>query len=199
MITDASGTFGVGIINDSKHGWDKPTDNTLRLTLIHTPRPANNYTYQSSNDLGRHRFTFAIAGHAGDWRQGRLPARAAQLNQPLVAFQSPTRMPGPWVASFSMLSTDDLSGQVAVVALKKAEDSDELIVRLQEQYGQPREDDACGCRPVSSTRARSQRRRRGSRRHFPCRPAGRAGRWAPHAAPDACQWISSPTSRARLR
>ena len=38
-ITDASGRFGVGIINDSKHGWDKPGDNTLRLTLIHTPRP----------------------------------------------------------------------------------------------------------------------------------------------------------------
>ena len=64
-ITDASGRFGVGIINDSKHGWDKPTDNTLRLTLIHTPRPVGGYTYQSSNDLGRHRFIFSIAGHAG--------------------------------------------------------------------------------------------------------------------------------------
>jgi alpha-mannosidase len=135
-VTDVGGSFGVGVINDSKHGWDKPTDNTLRLTLIHTPRPATGYTYQSSNDLGRHRFTFAIAGHAGDWRRGRLPIRAAQLNQPLVAFQSDTH-PGPMGRSFSILSTDNLAGQVAIAALKKAEDSDELIVRLQEQYGLP--------------------------------------------------------------
>ena len=135
-ITDASRSFGVGILNDSKYGWDKPTDDTLRLTLIHTPRPRGGYTYQSSNDLGHHRFVYAIAGHAGDWRQGRLPLRAAELNQPLIAF-STTAHDGPLGASFSMLTLDDTSGQVAAVALKKAEDSDEIIVRLQERYGQP--------------------------------------------------------------
>ena len=133
-ITDASGRFGVGIINDSKHGWDKPNDNTLRLTLIHTPRPVSGYTYQSSNDLGRHQFLFSIAGHQGDWRQGRMPHRATQLNQPPIAFQADAH-PGPLGRSFSMVSVDDQSGQVAIVALKKAEDSDELVVRLQERYG----------------------------------------------------------------
>jgi alpha-mannosidase len=133
-ITDSSGSFGVGIINDSKYGWDKPSDDTLRLTLIHTPRPRTSYTYQSSNDLGRHRFVFAIAGHAGDWRRGRMPRRAAELNQPLVAFSADPHA-GALGRSFSMLSLDDANGQVAAVALKKAEDSDEIIVRLQERYG----------------------------------------------------------------
>ncbi len=133
-ITDTSGAFGVGILNDSKYGWDKPADDTLRLTLIHTPKPRASYTYQSSNDLGRHRFTFAIAGHAGDWRRGRLPLRAAELNQPLLAFQAGAH-DGALGRSFSMLTVDDASGQVAAVALKKAEDSDEIIVRLQERYG----------------------------------------------------------------
>ena len=36
-----------------------------------------------------------------------------------------------------MIGIDDQTGQVAVVALKKAEDSDELVVRLQERYGVP--------------------------------------------------------------
>jgi alpha-mannosidase len=135
-ITDASGRFGVGIINDSKHGWDKPNDNTLRLTLIHTPRPVGSYTYQSSNDLGRHQFLFSIAGHQGDWRQGRLPHRATQVNQPPIAFQADAH-PGPLGRSFSMIGVDDQTGQVAIVALKKAEDSDELVVRLQERYGMP--------------------------------------------------------------
>lgn len=135
-ITDRSGAFGVGILNDSKYGWDKPTDDTLRLTLIHTPKPRTSYTYQRSNDLGRHRFTFSIAGHAGDWRRGRLPLRAAQVNQPLVAFQADAHA-GTLGSSFSMLTVDDTGGQVAAVALKKAEDSDEIIVRLQERYGLP--------------------------------------------------------------
>jgi len=135
-LTDTSGSFGVGIINDSKYGWDKPDEGTLRLTLLHTPRPTTNYTYQSSNDLGRHRFVFAIAGHAGDWRQGRMPARAAQLNQPLIAFQADAHA-GALGRAFSLASLDDATGQVAIAALKKAEDSDEIVVRLMERYGRP--------------------------------------------------------------
>ncbi|HTI35980.1 MAG TPA: glycoside hydrolase family 38 C-terminal domain-containing protein [Vicinamibacterales bacterium] len=136
-LTDASGSFGVGIINDSKYGWDKPDDGTLRLTLLHTPRPTTRYTYQSSNDLGHHRFVFAIAGHAGDWRQGRMPARAAELNQPLVAFEADAH-DGALGASFSMASLDDPTGEVAITAMKHAEDSDEIVVRLQERYGRAR-------------------------------------------------------------
>jgi alpha-mannosidase len=140
-IDDTGGTFGAGVINDSKHGWDKPDNNTLRLTLLHTPRPNAGYTYQSSNDLGHHRFVYAIAGHGGDWRQGRLPVRATQLNQPLVAFQT-TAHPGALGRAYSMVTLltsglPDATGQVQVVAMKKAEDSDEVILRFQERYGQP--------------------------------------------------------------
>ncbi|MBZ5498622.1 MAG: alpha-mannosidase [Acidobacteriia bacterium] len=134
-LTDAGGAFGAAVLNDSKYGWDKPADNVLRLTLLHTPLPKA-YPYQGSNDLGRHRFIYAIAGHRGDWRAGRVPARAAALNQPLVAFQT-TPHTGLAGAGFSMLAFDDMSGQVAVAALKKAEDEDEIVVRVQEQYGRP--------------------------------------------------------------
>jgi alpha-mannosidase len=132
-LTDANGTFGAAVLNDNKYGWDKPSDHVIRLSLIHTPRPRA-YPYQGSNDLGHHHFVYAIAGHRGDWRDGRVPAQAAALNQPLVAFQT-TNHAGPLGRSFSMLSLDSSYGQVAVRALKKAEDSDEIVVRLQEQYG----------------------------------------------------------------
>jgi alpha-mannosidase len=133
-LTDASGRFGVAIVNDSKYGWDKPGDNELRLTLIHTPRPSEHYVYQSSNDIGHHHFTYAIAGHAGRWREGRVPMRAARLNQPLVAFQAQPHT-GVLGRSLALLDVSDTTGQVAVRAFKKAEDSDELIVRVQELYG----------------------------------------------------------------
>ena len=132
-LTDASGTFGAAVLNDSKYGWDKPANDVLRLTLLHTPLPRAS-AYQRSQDLGVHRFTYAIAGHAGDWRAGRVPARAAALNQPLIAFQTTTHA-GQLGRNFSLVSLDDQDGQVAIVALKRAEESDELIVRLQERYG----------------------------------------------------------------
>jgi len=144
-IDDVGGTYGVAVINDSRHGWDKPNDSTLRLTLLHTPRPNTGYTYQSSNDLGHHRVVYSIAGHAGDWRQGRIPVKSAQLNQPLLAFQTTAHAGSlgrsystAWIAAPSggALLTDT-TGQVAIVAMKQAEDSDEVIVRFQERYGRP--------------------------------------------------------------
>ncbi|PYS74684.1 MAG: alpha-mannosidase [Acidobacteria bacterium] len=134
-LTDAGGEFGSAILNDSKYGWDKPADNVLRLTLIHTAK-ARAYPYQSSNDLGHHHFTYSIAGHRRDWRTGRVPARAASLNQPLIAFQSEPHAGGPG-PSISLLSITDPNNQVAVRALKKAEDSDEIVLRVQELYGRP--------------------------------------------------------------
>lgn len=132
-LTDVSGSFGVAILNDSKYGWDKPQDNVLRLTLLHTAK-ARAYPYQSSNDLGHHHFVFSIAGHAGDWRAGRVPARAAALNQRLLAFQTEPHA-GRNGRMVSLLSLTGSQDQIAVQALKKAEDSDEIVLRVQERHG----------------------------------------------------------------
>ena len=151
-ITDESGKFGVAVLNDSKYGWDKPADNVLRLTLLHTAK-ARAYPYQSSNDLGHHHFTYSIAGHRGDWRlyyepedqrsfidRGTsqliawgtaIPARAAALNQPLIAFQTEPHA-GPLGRAFYTVGLTDNEAQVAIRALKKAEDSDEVVLRVQE-------------------------------------------------------------------
>ena len=37
-ITDKSGEFGVSVISECKYGWDKFSDNTLRMTVLHTPK-----------------------------------------------------------------------------------------------------------------------------------------------------------------
>jgi alpha-mannosidase len=135
-LTDSSQRYGTAILNDSKYGWDKPDDNTLRLTLVRTPLPAKNYVYQSSNDIGRHHFTYAVAGHKGTWRDGMVPMQAMALNQPLVAFQT-TAHGGPLGPWMSVLGTEGSQGHVAVRAVKKAEDSEEIVVRVQELFGEP--------------------------------------------------------------
>jgi alpha-mannosidase len=135
-LTDSSQRFGTAILNDSKYGWDKPDDNTVRLTLVRTPLPTKNYVYQSSNDIGRHHFTYAVTGHKGTWRDGLVPMHATALNQPLLAFQT-TAHGGPLGPWMSLVSTAGSQGHFAVRAVKKAEDGDEIVVRVQELFGEP--------------------------------------------------------------
>ena len=149
-LTNESGAYGVAILNDSKYGWDKPADNVLRLTLLHTAK-ARAYPYQSSNDLGHHRFVYSLAGHRGDWRTGRVPIRAAALNQPPIAFQTDAHV-GMLGRVLSVLSLTDPNNQVAISALKKAEDSDEFVVRVQELYGRPAQTRIKFAWPIRSVR-----------------------------------------------
>ncbi|MGI4790862.1 MAG: alpha-mannosidase, partial [Janthinobacterium lividum] len=133
-LSDTSGSHGMAVLTKYKYGWDKPADNILRLSLIRTPDGrGSGYTWQNTNDLGRHHFDYALAGHAGDWRAGKVVQRGNRFNQPLLAFQT-AKHTGSGGHEFSLLkvSTD----QVAVRALKKAEDSAEWVVRLQELHGQ---------------------------------------------------------------
>ena len=133
-LTDRSGAFGVTILSDCKYGSDKPDDKTLRLTLLRTPGigPRAGYADQSTQDWGHHEISYGLVAHAGDWRQGQTDWHAQRLNQPLIAFES-TKHPGRLGKTFSILRVNDR--RVRVLALKKAEDSEEVIVRIVELDG----------------------------------------------------------------
>ena len=133
-LTDSSGKYGATVICDSKYGCDKPTDNTVRLTMVYTPGVRGGYPDQASQDIGRHHITYAIQGHKGDWREERSFQQAAQLNQPLVPFRA-AEHDGALGKSFSLVQVSD--PRVSVQALKKAEDSEEVIIRLREHTGKP--------------------------------------------------------------
>lgn len=131
-LTNPDGTYGVSILNDCKYGWDKPTDNTLRLTLLHTPKTEAVYGYQARQDLGKHHFTYSILPHTGDYRQGGTVLKAEVLNHPMEAFVA-TKQKGSLGKSFSFLQVDNPN--VIMKALKKAETSDEYILRFYETTG----------------------------------------------------------------
>jgi alpha-mannosidase len=158
-LTDKGGTHGVTVLSDSKYGSDKPDDRTLRLTLLYTPGLGEGngraYNDQLTQDWGRHEFVYGLAGHAGDWRRAETDWQAYRLNQPLQAFESPKHA-GTLGRSVSLLkiSVDGNArsefgrspskaiaarspGRVRVLALKKAEDGDEVIVRVVETDGKP--------------------------------------------------------------
>ena len=131
-LTAEDGSYGVAVMNDSKYGWDKPSDNTIRLTLLHTPSTKRRYRYQSNQDLGKHVFAYSIVAHEGDWRKGEVTKKAEVMNQPLKAFVA-SKHGGIYGRSFSF--AESLNRNVALRALKQAEDSDAYVVRFYETSG----------------------------------------------------------------
>jgi alpha-mannosidase len=135
-ITDKRGNFGVTVFTDTKYGTDKPKDNILRLTLLYTPAVADissKYSQQGSQDWGRHEFVYGLASHKGSWKSVPTDWTAMRMSQPMPVFQT-SKHPGVFGRSFSLIQTS--GDQVAVQAVKLAENSDEVIVRLQELRGE---------------------------------------------------------------
>ncbi len=140
-LTDKSGSFGATILTEYKNGSDKPNDHTIRLTLLRSPgmQPPTNgrpqgYSDQANQDWGHHEFLFGLAGHAGGWAQAQTDWQGYRLSDPLIAFQSPEH-PGSLGKTFSLFHVSN--SRIRVLALKKAEASDEIILRMVELDGHP--------------------------------------------------------------
>ncbi len=131
-LTDESGEFGVSILEDSKFGSDKLQDNELRLTLLYTPGVRGSYIDQHSQDWGKHDIRTGLYAHAGDWRESGSEWRGRRLNQPLRVFVAP-KHEGALGRSMSFAAVD--SPQVDIRAIKRAEERDSVIVRVQELWG----------------------------------------------------------------
>jgi alpha-mannosidase len=139
-LTDQSGGFGVTILSGAKTGSDRPNDNTLRLTLLYTPgvsAAGQSYRDQGSQDFGHHEFVYGLSSHAGGWRDGGTAWQAYRLDAPLIAFET-TNHRGALGKTLSLLKVSD--NGVRVMAFKKAEDSNDEVVRLVEMNGKPQRD-----------------------------------------------------------
>ena len=136
-LTDMRGEFGATILTDCKNGSDKPNDHTIRLTLIRTPGTRGGYPDQGTQDLGHHEFVYGIAGHAAGWRQAGTDWQAQRLNAPLIAFAT-SKHAGALGKVFSLIHVGN--SRIRLLALKKAEQGDELIARFVELDGQPQHD-----------------------------------------------------------
>jgi alpha-mannosidase len=137
-LTDQGGGYGVTVLSNDKYGSDKPDDHILRLTLIYTPGlgggNGRDYADQTSQDFGHHEILYGLAAHDGDWRKGRTDWQAWRLNQPLLAFTA-GKHAGALGKEFSFAAVDN--PDIRVLALKKAEHGDDIVVRLVELGGQP--------------------------------------------------------------
>ena len=133
-ITSADGSYGISVMNDSKYGWDKPDNHTLRLTLLNTPAVGKdpNMAHQEHLDMGHHTFSYSIYGHKSDIAEAGTAWKAEAFNQPLLSFTTPKHA-GTLGRKLSFVKTN-MPG-IAIKAVKKAEDGKSYIVRVNEIYG----------------------------------------------------------------
>ncbi len=155
-LTDKSGAHGVTILAGSKYGSDKPDDNTLRLTLIYTPGLGEGngraYSDQTTQDWGHHDIVYGLASHAGDRRTAATDWQALRLEQPLIAFEAPKHA-GSMGRTWSLLRLNN--PRIRVLAVKKAEDSDDTIIRMVELDGKPADVRVAFAAPIVAARETS--------------------------------------------
>jgi alpha-mannosidase len=119
-LSDAQ--YGVALLNDCKYG-HKIHENVLDLNLLRSPTHPD-----PDADLGEHRFTYSLLPHADTLVESGVMAEAAQLNQPPLVFAGRRGSICPVPVS--------VTGEgVALEVLKRAEKSDERVIRLVEQRG----------------------------------------------------------------
>lgn len=114
--------YGVSLLNDCKYGYDIK-ENVMRLTLIKSAKVPD-----ATADQGFHEFIYALLPHEHDWLQGDTVREAWALNNPLTSKVGISAKP-----SFSLLQVSNPN--VFIDAIKKAEDSDAIIMRLHEYAG----------------------------------------------------------------
>lgn len=132
-ITNKDETYGVTVFSDSRSGWDKPDANTLRLTCVHTPMA--NYRWECSQhimDMGINRYSFAVMGHGGNPEEVSMYADAFCM--PAHSFITQAHA-GKADARYSFMRLNNEC--VRVLAVKKAQESDRIIIRVAECSGKP--------------------------------------------------------------
>ncbi len=121
----AENGYGVALLNDCKYGFSTE-ENVLKLTLLKCASYPNPVA-----DEGKHVFSYSLLPHSGDFREADVIKQTYVFNQPLTALPVAAQA-GTLPAQYSLCSCDEKN--VVLETVKKAEDSDDMIVRLYEAF-----------------------------------------------------------------
>ncbi|CAG8501332.1 3725_t:CDS:10, partial [Dentiscutata erythropus] len=113
--------YGVALLNDCKYGY-ATHGNVMRLSLLRSPKAPDYYC-----DIGVHEFKYALFPHTGSFLESNVVREAFQFNVPLLEFALSH-------GSKSYFTVDG-APNVILDTVKRAEDSDEIVLRLYEAYG----------------------------------------------------------------
>ena len=117
--------YGFSVLNDCKYGYSTE-GGTLKLSLLKSATDPN-----PAADKHVHTFTYSLLPHRGDVCSAGVIQEGYRLNCPLMA-QPIGKQDGALPDSFSFVSCD--RENVIIETVKKAEDSDDVVVRMYEAY-----------------------------------------------------------------
>lgn len=119
----SEGDLGAALLNDGKYGHDV-RGNVMRMTLLRSPKAPDPVA-----DMGVHRFTYTLIPHFGPYNYAGIVSAAYALNAPVRhAFLKPSK--GESGALPPLVGCEDRN--IVIETVKKAEDSNDTIVRLYE-------------------------------------------------------------------
>ncbi|MDB8711097.1 alpha-mannosidase [Mediterraneibacter gnavus] len=143
MFADVSdGKKGLGIVNNCFTEYEMKDDQTLYFTLF---RSMGNMIVtwweavgefpgkMGSQLLRKMEFEYAIYPHKGNWEEAQTYAEARRLNAPVMAYQVLGGKEGKLPPEQGFLNVQDKNLQVS--AFKKAEDSENIILRVYNPTG----------------------------------------------------------------
>lgn len=123
--------YGIALLNDSKYG-HSAENAVLDLNLLRSPAYPD-----PTADVAEHKFIYALYPHEGDFVEAAVYRKGYELNIPLQVSKVATV--GEGAGSHSIRLPETLlhldHPNVMIEAVKKAEDTDHLIVRLYETAG----------------------------------------------------------------
>jgi len=124
------GAQGITLVNDSKYG-HSCVDDTLRLTLLRS-----SYDPDPLPEVADHEIKFAVIAHRGACDVVAATREGEQFNSPM-AIVSTTVRKGTLPSEKSFIEV--LTPNVFISTVKKAEDSDALVIRFFEMEGKDTE------------------------------------------------------------
>ncbi len=114
--------YGVALLNDSKYGYSV-YDNVMRLSLLRSPKMPDPVA-----DMGQHQFRYALLPHADTPIEAGVIEEGYRFNSPLLIYPTDAELQSQ---SYFQVS----GGSLVLDTVKKAEDSDAIVVRLYEAHG----------------------------------------------------------------
>lgn len=123
---DGSGTCGITVLNSNKYGHNADGD-TMRVTLIRS-----SYDPDTLPELGKHDIHFAVIPHEGGCNVTEAHKEGDAFNLAMNVVSTDVHE-GPLASTDSY--AESLTNNVIISSIKKAEDSDGLVIRVFETEG----------------------------------------------------------------
>jgi alpha-mannosidase len=135
---DTGDRYGFSLLNDGKYSFDINIRD-IGMTVLRSPIYAHHMPVEPSSDneysfidQGIQHFRYTMLPHDGGWDEAGTVRQAAELNQrPVALITTVHKGQLPQTGAFLCVEQENL----VVTAVKKAQDNDDLIIRVHETAG----------------------------------------------------------------